>query len=727
MPKENNKMQVDIENLFKQNVNDLLSIKELYKRIEELGEKISQIKYIDNTLIKKLKKEYERLKEVNFDVDLQIKLTNDIETINEKLNNDIETINEKLNNDIETINLQIDSKANESEVIKKGKVDLDEMTERTLQAIQGGQGATFNLLSIPRDGSVTVSKTDFLITNENILNIDEVDDGKYFIDYKPWFKEGSGYSSIKIPVSANVSYSSTDVYTNFTMFENSTGKRTKFMSTSTQLNKITNYIPSEDGYLCLSFPTNIKANTMLVNSSVLPSEYKQFNEAYNINLKGMNLKGFESDLIQIKENTDSIIPIYNHVKPSDIIREKYFIDYKPWVKDGVGYSCVKVPVFKGLSYSTDEVFTAFTMFEDLTGKRTKFLDTSKQLVKIIDYSPIQDGFLCLSFQSSIADRFMLVNSKYAPTKYTQYKKPYSYILGDIDTNIISKKYDEENDIYYDLSVITVAKDGSGNFDNLVDAYNSIQNNSINNRHLIKVKKGVYDFGEKFNSVTATNYVGIVLNKHYVYFEGENPTNTILYFDGCPTGTNKITTEQAYRVALFHWGVKNTFKGHIKNFTLRAKNCRYTIHPETASQGNGGDWKIENVIFDFLGNSNVDKWKGASVGIGISCGEKGYFKNCKWTNFDRTVEGIVGHNNGYDYTDKPFIIPNCQLTFENCDFGNTIIHVDNYKNVSGFYDIFKLINCTNIARGYFGHQDGQQENVWRCINKGSKIIVDEFDY
>ena len=58
MTKENNKMQVDIDTLKKQNVNDLLSIKELYSKIEELGEKISQIKYIDNALIKKFKKEY---------------------------------------------------------------------------------------------------------------------------------------------------------------------------------------------------------------------------------------------------------------------------------------------------------------------------------------------------------------------------------------------------------------------------------------------------------------------------------------------------------------------------------------------------------------------------------------------------------------------------------------------------------------------------------------------
>ena len=85
MPKENNKMQVDIDTLKKQNVNDLLSIKELYTKLEELGEKTSQIKYIDNTLVKKLKKEYENLKKIILDENIQIKLTNDIKTINSHL------------------------------------------------------------------------------------------------------------------------------------------------------------------------------------------------------------------------------------------------------------------------------------------------------------------------------------------------------------------------------------------------------------------------------------------------------------------------------------------------------------------------------------------------------------------------------------------------------------------------------------------------------------------
>ena len=50
---ENNKMQVDIENLFKQNVNDLSAIKELYRKLQDIENKNSQIKYIDSTLANK--------------------------------------------------------------------------------------------------------------------------------------------------------------------------------------------------------------------------------------------------------------------------------------------------------------------------------------------------------------------------------------------------------------------------------------------------------------------------------------------------------------------------------------------------------------------------------------------------------------------------------------------------------------------------------------------------
>ena len=57
-----NKHEVDIDTLFKQNELDLCSIKELYKRIKELENKIEQINYINTKLVDKLKKDYEEFK-----------------------------------------------------------------------------------------------------------------------------------------------------------------------------------------------------------------------------------------------------------------------------------------------------------------------------------------------------------------------------------------------------------------------------------------------------------------------------------------------------------------------------------------------------------------------------------------------------------------------------------------------------------------------------------------
>ena len=87
-----NKHEIDIDTLFKQNVNDLTAIKELYRKLQEVEERFSQIKYIDSTLAYKLKKEYEKFKKeyenfkkIILNENIQIKLTNDIEKINLQL------------------------------------------------------------------------------------------------------------------------------------------------------------------------------------------------------------------------------------------------------------------------------------------------------------------------------------------------------------------------------------------------------------------------------------------------------------------------------------------------------------------------------------------------------------------------------------------------------------------------------------------------------------------
>ena len=85
MSNEYNKMQVDIDTLFKQNENDLRSIKELYRKLEDMENKISQIKYINGNLANKLKKEYEKLKKIILNENIQAELVDDIKTINSHL------------------------------------------------------------------------------------------------------------------------------------------------------------------------------------------------------------------------------------------------------------------------------------------------------------------------------------------------------------------------------------------------------------------------------------------------------------------------------------------------------------------------------------------------------------------------------------------------------------------------------------------------------------------
>ena len=82
-----NKHEVDINILFKQNENDLCSIKELYRKLKEMEKKISQIKYIDTKLSDKLKKDYEKLKRVILDENIQIQLSNRIDELNTQLDN----------------------------------------------------------------------------------------------------------------------------------------------------------------------------------------------------------------------------------------------------------------------------------------------------------------------------------------------------------------------------------------------------------------------------------------------------------------------------------------------------------------------------------------------------------------------------------------------------------------------------------------------------------------
>ena len=107
-----NKHEIDIDTLSKQNELDLCSIKKKNKKLKDLEKKITQIKYIDAALADKLKKDYEKLKKVILDENIQAKLNNKIDEVKTQLDNSINEINSQMDNkaslNISNLNDKID-------------------------------------------------------------------------------------------------------------------------------------------------------------------------------------------------------------------------------------------------------------------------------------------------------------------------------------------------------------------------------------------------------------------------------------------------------------------------------------------------------------------------------------------------------------------------------------------------------------------------------------------
>lgn len=81
------------------------------------------------------------------------------------------TLKARLDKDYNEVTAQLADKANKDEVrLKSVKNELEDMSPTVLAAIEGGEGTSFNLLSIPQDRSVTPEKTDFVVTGKNLID-----------------------------------------------------------------------------------------------------------------------------------------------------------------------------------------------------------------------------------------------------------------------------------------------------------------------------------------------------------------------------------------------------------------------------------------------------------------------------------------------------------------------------------------------------------------------------
>lgn len=102
-----NRIQQDIEQLQDQNAIDFQQWKRLRQEIEKLDEKIKISDCKLNLVIKKIKADYESLRRIMIDENIQLQLNNKIEQNKNEINKKVN--NETFQNEVDEINSQLET------------------------------------------------------------------------------------------------------------------------------------------------------------------------------------------------------------------------------------------------------------------------------------------------------------------------------------------------------------------------------------------------------------------------------------------------------------------------------------------------------------------------------------------------------------------------------------------------------------------------------------------
>lgn len=287
-----------------------------------------------------------------------------------------------------------------------------------------------------------------------------------------------------------------------------------------------------------------------------------------------------------------------------------------------------------------------------------------------------------------------------------------------DVSEITETYD-----LYKINEIIVDVNGTGDFERLQDAIESIAGNSKNNRFIIHIKEGEYDLAEGItDGENDSSVIGFTI-PNWVTLKGlGNRENIIL--------KAKFTNKMQYVSTL---NFQET--GAIENLTVIGENTRYTIHDDFARNssgykrnikhciikgvttyystvycagiGDGADWEFEDVVFDGSQVGANSRPANTFTVHNVLASQKNrsiVFKNCIFVSSNeknvkfktlayRTSTGADNANNmltnvslygcKFDGTNKGF-----ELVEENPDvYGKGCYYwVNGYGNVNAGYEI-----------------------------------------
>lgn len=337
------------------------------------------------------------------------------------------------------------------------------------------------------------------------------------------------------------------------------------------------------------------------------------------------------------------------------------------LKKGVTYKTTNARIY--LSYVYDKVTKIYTRYYQNT--------TWKEKISTMEITPQNDSVLYMTVMTTDYESTMVVNGD-IPDAYHAYGEP-------IGNSVTIPNLNKDSIVKH--NVITVKKDGSGDFTKVYDAVNSITDANKYNIYDIHIYEGVYDvIDEVFGTDEYAKTEGIVLPP-YVNLIGIGQRDNIVLKAEFP---NSVSTEVSTEFSTINVDGSND----LENITFIAYNCRYACHDDDGNAEKSRNFirNVKNCRFWHKGcytdDGSVWKWCKAYA-QGLSSGSVSNFEYCEFQT-DVNVKGnCAWSSHGREDMEKPSYI-----THKNCNFINT--HFDLCASTNGLNDhveeYVKYIGC-----------------------------------
>lgn len=314
--------------------------------------------------------------------------------------------------------------------------------------------------------------------------------------------------------------------------------------------------------------------------------------------------------------------VSNQIDPAEIVADSRWVTWQSYASSSTDktYTRMEIPVKAGVPYACRNYIDKDLSWwvpdgEDgvklTTTGSTTVEGTSGQFVRMENFVPEKDGKLRITSRTYYNNVICLINSPTLPEYYSDYGVVRERTIGDARLGNAA------------VNVVTVAKDGTGDFDTISAAaeYARYHANTT-----VYVQGGVYDIIEEmgdayfsaFTSSTSANS-GIVL------------TNGVrMVFSSSALVTCNYTGSNAYVKSKFSPFVvdKGKHTGFtLENLHLEASNVRYCVHDDTGGQ----QTPYRNVYRNchmYIDNTANTAWSAEMcIGGGVGAGTEVLIEGC----------------------------------------------------------------------------------------------------